>query len=177
VKNDYEVVGDTVVIYLTYKGKRLETVIDLADFEKVDSIEGIWGVCFSSSNNSFYVRGYIKNDNRWTAIRLHRLLCDAPIGMVVDHINHDTLDNRKSVNLRVVTNAHNKQNVRSYKNSTSQYRGVNWNKRAKKWQAKFHTNGKQVFLGSFDCELEAARVAREARLKHLPYTVEKEIIS
>jgi hypothetical protein len=53
--------------------------------------------------------GYVyKNDTKET---LHRLLTNAPKGYVVDHINHDTLDNRKS-NLRVTTLSVNGYNKR-----------------------------------------------------------------
>jgi hypothetical protein len=56
---------------------------------------------------------------------LHRFLLDAPKGMQVDHINHDTLDNRRS-NLRIVTtNQQNNENRNgAHKNSKTGIRGV-----------------------------------------------------
>lgn len=44
-------------------------------------------------------------------VSMHRLIMGQPKGMEVDHINHDTLDNRKE-NLRVVTTAQNQRNLK-----------------------------------------------------------------
>lgn len=103
---------------------------------------------------------------------MHRLLCglapDDP--RVVDHINGDPLDNRRA-NLRVCTPAENGQNHPS-RPGTSRFRGVSWNARLKKWVAQGKLNGKVHYLGIFDDELAAARVAAEWRKEHLPFTVE-----
>lgn len=50
-----------------------------------------------------------------TKIYMHRLVVQAPVGLVVDHINHNGLDNRAE-NLRAVprsVNTHNKKNATS----------------------------------------------------------------
>jgi hypothetical protein len=93
-------------------------------------------------------------------------------GLSVDHINGDGLDNRRG-NLRAVTQGHNCQNVPSKPGSTSPYRGVSWSKQANKWQAQCTVNGENNYLGYFDDELEAARVAAEFRREYLPYSVER----
>jgi hypothetical protein len=51
-------------------------------------------------------------------IYFHRVIMGASRGQVVDHINHDSLDNRKE-NLRCVTPSINASNRASYKNSLS----------------------------------------------------------
>lgn len=177
MKNKFKIIGDTVVIHLKHKGKQLVTTIDLADFEKVDSVNGTWGARHDPDINNYYVKTAFIDNGKPTYIQLHRFLCDAPEGMVVDHKNRNTLDNRRSRNLRVMTDAENKQNTKRRKTGSSRYRGVYWNKRSKKWHAKLGLNGKQKFLGAFDNEIEAARAAQEARLKYMPYTVETEILA
>lgn len=62
-------------------------------------------LCVIKNNNHLYV---INSDRKY----LHRLLVGAEKGQVVDHINHNTLDNRKC-NLRICTQSDNKLN--SYK--------------------------------------------------------------
>lgn len=68
---------------------------------------------------------------------LHRLLMDFPKGMTVDHINHNTLDNRRC-NLRIVTDIQNKQNR---KDNTSGILGVD--KYKDKWRSQLQVKGKK----------------------------------
>lgn len=86
-----------------------------------------------------------------------------PEGMLIDHINGDKTDNRIS-NLRLVTrqqNIHNKPG----RGGASQYKGVQWNKTARKWYATIRHEGKTRHLGMFDSEEEAAaRYIKEAEV-------------
>lgn len=92
-------------------------------------------------------------------------------GLEADHINRNKLDNRRS-NLRVVTRAENAQNMPKYRGSSSRFRGVHWAKKSNKWIAQARIDGRLRHLGCFDDEMEAARVAREARLDAFPYAVD-----
>ena len=87
-------------------------------------------------------------------------------GKYVDHINGDKLDNRRA-NLRVVTNAENAQNRRGGR-GTSAHRGVSWDKPTGRWKAQVTLNGRNHFLGRFDSEDHAARVAADFRREHMP---------
>ena len=82
-----------------------------------------------------------------------RMIMDkVPDGMVIDHINGDSLDNRRE-NLRIVTtreNSHNSKRIRC-----GELPGVVWHKRDKKWQATIGINGKNKYLGSFTDKYEA----------------------
>lgn len=69
-------------------------------------------------------------------------------GMMVDHKNGNTLDNRRC-NLRHATHQQNMRNRKMQSNNVSGYRGVAWNKRAKVWVASIKVNGVQTHLGSF----------------------------
>lgn len=94
-------------------------------------------------------------------IKIHRLIMDAPEGMVVDHINGNTYDNRKC-NLRICTQAENTRNKKPAKNGTSKYLGVS--KAGKKWRAIISINGKNKHLGCFKYEEDAAEAYNNAAL-------------
>lgn len=96
--------------------------------------------------------------------RMHRRIMEPPPGMVVDHINGDGLDNRRS-NLRLATYSQNRMNS-LVRGGSSRFRGVWWERERRKWCARITVNGKRVNTGSFVNEEDAARaydsVAREA---------------
>lgn len=94
-----------------------------------------------------------------------RVIMNAPYGMVVDHINHNTLDNRRS-NLRVCTGFQNARNNLGRKiKKKCIFKGVAWaNKRkykpnsnhVKDWRAYTRINGKRVWFGYYESEQKAA---------------------
>lgn len=87
-------------------------------------------------------------------VALHRILTSAPRGMVVDHINGDTLDNRRK-NLRVCLSGQNTKNSKKYRGRTSSaYKGVT--KVPKGWRAQIMCDYKKQNLGTFETELDAA---------------------
>lgn len=86
---------------------------------------------------------------------MHREIMDVPKHLVCDHINHNGLDNRKN-NLRTCTRQQNTHNQKPRKKGTSKYKGVDWNKRQKKWRARIYYRGKCHYLGYFNNEIDAA---------------------
>ena len=88
---------------------------------------------------------------------MHRIVAETPDGMVTDHINGNTLDNRRE-NLRVCMP---NQNVKNMQKSTrplsSPYKGVSFHKQSGKWQASIKTEYKQKWLGNFENQLDAAK--------------------
>jgi hypothetical protein len=81
---------------------------------------------------------YRKKTNQQT---MHRLLAGAEAGMVVDHKNGDTLDNRKE-NLRACTHSENMANRIKRCTSRSKFKGVYREKNG--WRAQCRFNGKIV---------------------------------
>ena len=89
-------------------------------------------------------------------VKMHRMIMGDPEGLFVDHINSETMDNRRS-NLRVATRRENAWNRSGLMpKNTSGYLGVTWHKINKKWSAV--VSG--VHVGYFDTAKEAA-VARD----------------
>jgi AP2-like factor, euAP2 lineage len=74
----------------------------------------------------------------------------------VNYKNRNALDNRMC-NLRTCDLSQRSARARKYKKKTSsQFRGVSWDKRTRKWDARLRVRGKNMFLGLFTDELEAA---------------------
>jgi hypothetical protein len=169
VKNKYEIRGEVTAIFLkSPKYGAMETLISTTKLDMVKEFPNTWRPIYDKSTGLFYVRGSLNRKS----LAIHRLITNAPFGMQVDHINHDTLNNTDQ-NIRVITQAQNLQNQRgSQKNSKSGVRGVNWHKHMKKWVAKVKVNRKFVYLGYYHDIEEAERVVKEARARLMPYSNE-----
>ena len=106
--------------------------------------------------------GYIVTTDNKTGkeLRMHRMVANCPDDKIVDHIDHNTVNNR-STNLRICTQLENCKNYGMKSNNSSGFNGVMWNKRNKKWIASITVNYKKIYLGSFSNKQDAI----EARLK------------
>jgi len=78
-------------------------------------------------------------------------------GYVVDHINGNTLDNRRS-NLRVVTHRENQQNQKVHRRGHQI--GSAWQNRKKQWRAQTHIDGRTIYVGSFDTPQLASEASK-----------------
>ena len=108
-------------------------------------------------------QGYVIGKVKDKLLLLHRYILNYDGKDYIDHINNNPLDNRKN-NLRIVTPSQNNMNKISNKNSTSKYIGVSWSNKENKWQSNIKVDGKQMNLGRFKCEIEAAK-ARDIATK------------
>jgi hypothetical protein len=100
---------------------------------------------------------------RSAIVYLHRFLMEPPPGLYVDHINRNTLDNRRA-NLRLATHSQNLRNNgrRKRDGAWSRYRGVTMDKRDMRWVAQIAIGGRHLSLGYFDSEVEAAKAFNRA---------------
>ena len=110
--------------------------------------------------------GYMRVKIGSKVIRLHRLIAQAFLPDFFDFPQVDHIDGNKAnndiSNLRMATSASNHQAYKTKsKGCTSQYRGVSWNKRDKKWYASCMINFNPKHIGCFDNEHDAA-IARDA---------------
>lgn len=96
-------------------------------------------------------------DKKQHTIVMSRQIMSCPQTMLVDHKNHNTLDNQK-VNLRICTKSENNHNCNKPKNNTSGYKGVSWDKNTKKWEVNIKSNGNQRYLGRFSNKIRAAKL-------------------
>jgi hypothetical protein len=96
---------------------------------------------------------------------MHRVIMNAPSGMLVDHRDGNGLNNQKS-NLRICNRKQNQQNRPMNSNNKSGYKGVCWNKRSNKWRSGIRVDNKDIFLGSFFCLVKAAKAYDEAAKKY-----------
>jgi hypothetical protein len=86
-------------------------------------------------------------------------------GKVVDHINGNALDNRRS-NLRAASKAENSWNSKRKKQCRSGFKGVRWHIEGRKWQARIKVNGREIHGGLFNTPEEAAHAYDQIAVKY-----------
>jgi len=166
MKNTFTTDGDTTTVHLKNGEVAL---IDTADLPILEAHKGWWGTSSNGDQAHIYSVTGTKVDGKWTSVRMHREIMQPPPGALVDHINHNTLDNRRS-NLRIATHSENLQNqgVLRKDNSTG-YRGVYFVKLVQKWQAYCRVDGKRYTFGNHSTPEAANEAAIAGRQKHLPF--------
>lgn len=152
ITNDYDLSGDYGIGYTT-DGRSF--YFDKEDFDLIKD----FGWYF---NNKGYVKARTK-DNK--SIALHRLVMNVQDNRVIDHIDHNVVNNCK-YNLRIVTRQQNAMNSKISKNNTSGFKGVQFDKNRNKWFALIRVNNKQIHLGYYDNINDAAQARKEAEDKY-----------
>lgn len=159
------------------KGKYV-ALVDDEDYEYLSQFK--WYANVSPNGNIYAMRGIWQKGQNWEAKEMmHRVIMKTPDHLLVDHVFHNTLDNRKFIeingklkcNLRNCTELQNnwnrlKQNI---KNKSSQFMGVSYrsdSKRRKRYKAMISVKGRRIHLGTYKTEIEAALVRDKAAKKY-----------
>jgi len=135
-------------------GKGLFAIVDAADYKRLKKYR--WHAI--PQRRTIYAA--CRKDGRLTL--MHRLIMKAPDGWLVDHIDGNGLNNRRS-NLRVCTPTQNCANARP-RGGSSRFVGVT--RHDTKWMAQIQCRGEYFYVGRYDDEIEAAK-ARDRKAYEL----------
>jgi hypothetical protein len=127
--------------------------VDAADFDWINR------------RNWCLYNGYAARREKGKTIYLHRAIMQPPQGMVVDHVNHNRLDDTRA-NLKVCTQRENLRNSEKRRGTASRFRGLYFEKRTGKWCARIKFEGGYIYIGSFADEIEAARAHDRAAVAY-----------
>lgn len=122
-------------------------IVDDENYEELCKYKWYW-------MDGFAGRTVTENGKR-TTIYMHRVVAKAPKGVCVCHLNGNKLDNRRENLLWEKGSARMHKRKKNVAHS-SKYRGVYWAKDKKTWIAEIKVNKKQLRLGYFQNEKEAA---------------------
>lgn len=156
--NVYEEYDDYYKVFLNKDDDRY-FLIDKEDYPLVSQYK--W----------YFDRDYIMNRN----IKLHNFVYgqEIPDGYIIDHINGNSCDNRKS-NLRLCTYSQNSCNQKINNKNTSGHKGVWFDKEHSQWCASIKVNKKSNWLGRFDKFEDAVRAREKAEQEyHGEYSTKK----
>ena len=136
-------------------------LVDDDDFDYLNQWKWHYKSCGYAVRNSRLSDNMCKDK----LILMHRVIMGTPDGLEVDHINRNKLDNQK-FNLRNVNSQQNKMNKSPQSNGKSQYKGIYWHNQRKKWVAKIKAEGRQISLGLYHKEADAALAYNLAAIKY-----------
>lgn len=170
IKNKYKIDGNTVIIYFKEKNLGdLHTLVSIESLDKLLKFNVSWHGAMRYRDNRCYVKcteylGIVDGKPRYRTLYLHRFLTDCHNKeLVVDHINHNMLDNRLE-NLRITTQKENSRNrTKENYNGTTGVRNVSYSKKTNQYLVQFQVNGKNKCLGKFQSLDEAEKLAVKLR--------------
>ena len=136
-------------------------LVDDEDYKEISKY--IWHV--SGEKDRPYACRTVRENGVKKTIRMHRQIALVEDTETIDHINHDTLDNRKT-NLRACKKKENCRNISVGKNNTSGFTGVYFREKQNKWDVSIMVDGKGIHLGRFDKKEDAIKAREDAEIKY-----------
>lgn len=136
-------------------------LVDDEDYEALAAHK--WCAHKNRSGRFYATRSKPRGTGVRGVIRMHAVVARTPAGMDTDHVDGDSLNNRRE-NLRVCTRAENMANRGKNKNNTSGFKGVFRfaQNRKSPWVAQIQKGGQSTYLGYFPTAEAAARAYDEA---------------
>lgn len=168
--NPVEIVGDIAYLITTDRNgrRKVGTVLDAEDVPRVLAIGRRWSSVFKDGNWRIGTIG----PKGWNVVLPRVILGLADHDRsVVDHINRNTLDNRKC-NLRAVTHGENMHNRPPSRRNKTGDKNVQFNKATGKYAVRLHVNKRYMGFGSYATLEEAIEVAKQARREFQPACVD-----
>lgn len=147
--NEYRIEGNIAIIdvYNVKSEKVAEFIIDKEDLQRIKYLK--WRIDIHNRIKTG------NNTNTKPTIELARMIMNCrDENLVVDHINGNSLDNRKS-NLRICTQSENVKNQRLNKYNTSEFAGVSYDKARLRWTAEIRNDNKRTHLKRWKRKSEA----------------------
>jgi hypothetical protein len=127
-------------------------LVDDEDYEEMSKLR--WHT--AKGRKTIYASTNVKRETGgYSSVGMHRMINKTPAGFHTDHIDGDGLNNQRS-NLRTASRTENARNRSPNTGCASQFKGVHWNKRKRRWVASIRVNKKSVFLGLHKSEQAAA---------------------
>jgi hypothetical protein len=135
------------------------TIVDPLIFYKLNKFH--WTID-GREDRIYAVRNVVSADHHSRSVRMHREIMKAAPGVIIDHKNNNTLDNR-AANLRPATHAQNAHNRRKMRRKTSsRFIGPRLEKKTNLFRVEIMHLGKRIYIGRFANEIDAARAYDEA---------------
>ena len=146
-----------IILYNRQGLENARTIINIDDIEKINGYK--WSI--KKKNNNFYVRTTVNKKD----ILLHKLLTNTDSHTIVDHIDRNTLNNKKS-NLRIASCSQNGMNKSIQSNNSSGFTGVYYSRKYNKWISTIKINKKTISLGMFLEKVDAIKFRLNAEKKY-----------
>jgi len=135
-----------------YAGRETGTVLSRV-IDKNSGMVDVLGLVLTINRKMYYVH------------RIIFLMEYGEVPKIIDHLDINPLNN-KLPNLEASTRSKNGMNSRKRRGATSDYKGVSRQKLRNNWRSQIQENGKLIWIGVFDCEIEAAKAYDKAALQY-----------